>query len=50
MNLACDDILSSGQMTRRFIHNYDAAIKIGKKWSLASEEINKLRWFIKVRE
>lgn len=50
MNEACEDIVISGEINHRFIRNYDQAIRIGRKWSEASELFNKLRWFVKVRE
>ena len=37
-------------MTERFVNDYNSAISIGRKWGETSESVNKLRWFIKVRE
>ena len=42
-------ISKSGRMSKKFMYNYDDAINIGKKWSQTSEQINKLRWFLKIR-
>ena len=45
-----EGIQKTGRITDRFVSDYNNAINIGKKWCNVSEEINKLRWFLKIRE
>ena len=49
MNKESEQVAKTGQVTNRYISSYDEAIKIGKRWALTTEEINKLRWIIKIR-
>lgn len=50
MNNECDEIMKNGKMNNAFINNYSNALKISKKWCDTTEQINKLRWFIRIRE
>lgn len=43
-------VFKSGSLTERFVKDYNSAMSIGRKWGETSENVNKLRWFIKVRE
>jgi hypothetical protein len=37
-------------MTANFEQQYFKVIDIGKRWCLITEEINKVNWFLKIRE
>ena len=44
------NINKNGRMSTKFTKEYSEALDIGRRWASTSEDINKLRWFLRIRE
>lgn len=43
-------IVRDGVMTEEYEQEYGKVLDISKKWCLMTEEINRVNWFLKIRE